>query len=365
MKICFLTASMRAGGAERVMSILANEFCKRGHDVSFIVTDDAKIIAYKLDEKVVIKYADTITLRSISGLLSCSKSIDSCVKELKPDVVITFFQSVIIPWLMTGNSIPLIFSERNDPKNNNTGFMDRLMRVMVMHKAKGIVFQTKRVQNFFRCSIRKKSTVIMNPFDASKLPQRDTNKRVKEIVAVGRLTQQKNYNLLLEAFVKVYEKHPDYCLRIYGVGPLKDELINNSIKLKISDAVHFMGVSNDVLNAIKNSSCYVLSSNYEGIPNALLEALALGLPCVTTDYLPEAVDEFVDNYINGVIVPRNNPQKMADAINEIIEDDEFAQLLGEKASEIVATIRVEKIAKEWMRFIQSKLREGESVDCIE
>ncbi len=356
MKICFLTISMRAGGAERVMSILANEFVHQGHEVSFLNTDGEHIMAYSMDSSVEVEYVEPISLRSAVKFRKCCRSIKTRIQEIQPDVIIAFFYSTILPWLMLRTKVPLIFSERNDPKANNTGNLDRILRSLSMSKAEGIVFQTKKVQSYYGESVVRKSTVIMNPFDAGKLPQTRSEQRRKEVVAVGRLMPQKNYPLLLEAFSIVNKKHPDYCLKIYGGGPLKESLTELAALLGISDSVHFMGVSEDVLNEIKDSSVYVLSSEFEGIPNALLEAMALGLPCISTNYRPEAVNELIQDRVNGIIVPRGNAQAMAAAINGLIENEELARTMGKNAAAILDRIRCEKIAQEWIAFIQKVIK---------
>lgn len=356
MKICFLTISMRAGGAERVMSILANEFVREGHEVSFIVSDDAKIMAYKLDERIKVAYVSSICLKRIRRFKKCCKEINGCLKQFHPDIAVMFLQPMILPWLIIRNKIPLVYSERNDPKTNNNGMLDRMLRSIVIKKANGIVFQTRKVQSFFKKSIENKSIVIMNPFDIENLPIQHQMERKKEIVAVGRLNAQKNYPLLLKAFSIVHQRHSNYCLKIYGDGPLKKPLIKIAYDLGISEYVHFQGVSHDVLNEIKDSGIYVLSSEFEGIPNALLEAMSLGLPCVSTNYRPEAVNELIQDRDNGMIVPRDDAVALAEAISEVIEDDKLAKKIGDNARNIINQIKVDRIASEWIGFFNKVVR---------
>ena len=211
------------------------------------------------------------------------------ILEEKPDIIITFLPEPSFKILFLKKiskkikQIPIIVSVRNDPvieyKNKIINFIMKRLYPL----SEGFVFQTEDAKKYFDNIINCKNKVIVNPVGEAFIKERYEGEREKRIVAVGRLEPQKNYKLLLDAFKKINQKHPDYMLEIYGKGSLEEELKMLVKKSKLDSVIIFKGNSDTIEKDIYNAKAFVMTSNYEGMPNSLLEAFVLGVPCVSTD----------------------------------------------------------------------------------
>ena len=213
-----------------------------------------------------------------------------------------------------------------------------------------IIFQTKRAQNSFLNSIIKKSTVILNPIIVQTKAV-SPEKRNKKIVNIGRLEKQKNQRLLIEAFRIVYEKFPEYKLYIYGKGSLEPELKVLTKKIGLENAVLFPGSYMDIHYKISDAQLFVLSSDYEGLSNALMEAMMMGLPCISTECAGS--DEIIKNGENGVLVPVGNKNKLARAMIELIENEEKRNKIGLEAIASSESFLEQNIICEWRSAIEN------------
>ena len=196
--------------------------------------------------------------------------------------------------------------------------------------------------------------MILNPLDTSAFPTHDFLNEKKEIVSVGRLEPQKNQKLLIESFSMLAEELSDYNLVIYGEGSLRKELEAFVESKGLTNRVFLPGAKSGIQNYIKDASLFVLSSDYEGIPNALIEAMAIGLPCVSTDCSPGGAKELIVNEKDGFITPCGDAQKLADAIRKMINDKSLARVCGTNAKQICQRTAVQKISEEWMLCICDK-----------
>ena len=285
MKLLFCFDSMNRGGAERVIANLSNDFIKR-HEITLVATREDKSM-YELNQNIkylsLDKYqkSKNIIIKNIRRI----RKLKDIIAEEKPDIMISFLPSpsyrLIVANLFNNNKI--IASIRNDPNIEYNNFFKKILANTLYSRANGIVFQTEDAKKWFSKKIQKKSTVITNPINEKFICKPYAGHRKKEIVNVGRLNTQKNHELLINAFSEVSKKHNDYILKIYGDGCLKEKLKNQINKLELEDKVFLMGMTDDVKSSIYKSSIFVLSSDYEGMPNALMEAMALGLPCISTN----------------------------------------------------------------------------------
>ena len=186
---------------------------------------------------------------------------------------------------LKGSKAKIIVSERNDPRNFQGKTITKLVSRYLMSKADGFVFQTNDACDFYK-KYKDRSVVIPNPVaDVPVILERLPNEqRDKVIVTAGRLVPQKNHEMLIKAFGKIAYRFPEYKLIIYGEGELKEKLQLLSRDLSMGDRVVFPGSVNDLHEKIKNAELFVLSSDFEGMPNALMEAMAMGITCISTDY---------------------------------------------------------------------------------
>lgn len=357
MKVCFLINCLNPGGAERTVAYLSNYIVNNGADVDIVLFGDRGF--YYLDDKIKIHhisqaYKSKNILHRLIMILKRFKKFKNYIRINKPDIVFCMLYKLMIYALPHKKRVSIIISERGNPHYLKSHFR-KVIRKILFKKADGIVFQTERAKNFYRDIIKDKGIVIPNAIGNEyvyKVPI--IEKRVNKIVSVGRLFKVKDYPTLLKAFKQISDKHQDYELVIYGQGPEDKELKEFSQDLGIGEKVFFMGAQPDALLKIADSKCYVLSSISEGMPNSLMEAMAIGLPCVSTD-CPNGPAELIEDGVNGLLVPVGDENAMAKAILKMIEDEEFANKCGENAKKIKETHSVDYIAEQYLTYIKSVL----------
>ena len=192
-------------------------------------------------------------------------------------------------------------------------------------------------------------------------PTHDFTVERKEIVTVGRLEPQKNQKLLINAFSELAKKFPDYTLVIYGEGSLRKKLEKYIESKGLKDRVFLPGAKNNIQEYIKDASLFVLSSDYEGIPNALIEAMAIGLPCVSTDCSPGGARELITNGENGVIVECRNSNELATAMARLLTDRESAKRMGTNAKKIYTRVDKNLVCNRWLDLIRDCRRRKNGV----
>lgn len=334
-KLCFVISSMRRGGAERVMSLLLNSAIDKGNEVHLILLSDSRI-DYDLNSQInVIRLADDLHgVRYIKNIKRFS-ILKKKLVGINPDLVVSFLTicNIFVAMALKNTKIPFIVSERNDPIKDCPSAVKRLLRNHYYRYADGVIFQTKDAKEYFSEKIQKKSSVIPNPVK-SNLPFAEIGSEKKKIVAAARLMSQKNYPMMLKAFKIFLEDHEDYTLHIFGDGNLKNELISLTNELDISQNVCFEGNVNDLHDRIKDARMFVLSSDYEGISNSLLEALAMGLPCISTDCPCGGSKMLIENGVSGILTPVGDETAFADAMKKIADSRILAEQFSKNAMKI-------------------------------
>ena len=354
MKIIFNMSSMNKGGAERVVSNLSNYFANT-NEVIIISTSNSdseyelneKIKYIKLDNK---KKSKLFFLKNVKRIFKLRKIL----KIQKPDIVVSMLPNPTYRLMVAKVflNVKTIISVRNDPNKEYNNFFKKILTKFLYSKANGFIFQTPDAQKWFPDKIQQKSTVIPNPINEKFIGEPFKGTREKTIVTVGRLTEQKNHQLLIDAFSEVSKKHDDYTLKIYGEGNLKDKLTAQIDSLNLTDKVKLMGQTDNVKEAIYKAGMFVLSSDYEGMPNALMEAMALGIPSISTDCPIGGPKFLIKNNENGILFPVKDKNSLVKAINTLIEDREFAKKIGQEANKICDSLNPQKINKTWEEYIK-------------
>lgn len=352
MKILFCLGSMKKGGAERVAANLCNKLID-SNDVLMVLTSSVDS-DYELNKKINIEMLDkkqksnNILVRTINRI----KELRKITKNYKPDIIISFLPEPTLRVLIANffNSNKILISVRNDPKIEYNNLFKKLIAKTLFIRANGIIFQTEEAMNFFPKFISKRAEIIPNPINEQFIGEPYLGERNNHIVNVGRLNEQKNQKNLLLAFSHLYKKY-DVQLYIYGDGEIKDELIQYSKDLKISDYVHFEGNVDNLKEKIYDSKMFVLSSDYEGMPNSLMEAMALGLPCISTDCPCGGPRFLIENNKNGLLVPVNDSQKLAEAIEYILNNENIGNNFGIQANKICERLNPQKIYNLWYDYI--------------
>ena len=277
------------------------------------------------------------------------KNVRAYIKKEKPDVVVSFMaqNTVISAIACKGTRVRYIASERIDPACVKRNFLYRKLIDIIYQKSDAVIFQTERAKNYFNKKIQNNSVIIGNPIsvacEASENP-------AKKIVAVGRLTYQKNHKMLINAFKNALKLHPEYVLEIYGEGVERENLSTQIKNLRLDNKVFLCGNQSNIHEKIKDAQMFVLSSDFEGLSNALLEAMMMGLACVSTDCAGS--DEVIESRENGILIPVGDEEKLTDAIIELMENDELRQKIADNAKTSTEKFKAENIISQWTKVIE-------------
>lgn len=349
-KIVFFTGSMGRGGAERVISLLSADYVNRGWQVSIaMVLHD--VVNYQLDERVnVVKLASDKGIKK--GFSETLKNIKKYLKAEKPDVIVVFMAQIclLVGLANKGLKIPMICSERIDPSQVKRNFVYKFLLNRTYKKCSKVVFQTERAKNYFNKKIQKNSCIIGNPINVAceRIPNES-----HVVVSAGRMTTQKNQKMLIEAFSEVNKKYPEYKLIIYGEGELRKDLENKIDELNIKSNVSLPGNVPDIHEQIKNAEIFVLSSDFEGLSNALMEAMLMGFPVISTDCAGS--DEIIQNKSNGLIIPVGDKQALIGSLTELIENKELKETLSVNAKKSMEKYKVDNIIETWRNVIDEEV----------
>ena len=373
-KILFHINSLGKGGAERVVSLLSGEFVKDNMEVviatewvekeEYLISDRIRRIHVGLNEK-------QEQASSLAKQWYRMANLRKAIREEKPDIVLSFCIKANYRATMAtaGMKVPVITSVRSDPKIDYVGKKNEIVNKLFFNRAEGCVFQTEEARSFFDEVLQKKSTIICNPVNEKFLNAKRLDSK-KKIVCVGRLVRSKNQMLLVKAFEEVLKKYPDYQLYFYGDGS-NDEckgllldyvektkiVVNNVIdeeankELSLKEAVHFMGISNTLEKDIADAAMFVLPSDYEGMPNALMEAMTLGLPAISTDCPCGGSRYWIKHKENGQLFPVGDVKALTEALLYYIENPDVAEENGKKARETLQSATLDKVYAEWKNYM--------------
>jgi len=352
-KIMLIIPFLSSGGAERVASIWSSELAKMGADIHLLVFYRVEN-EYPIHKDVIIhtitknkeQYKKLSKFRKVNLLRSKIKSVG-------PDIVIPFISAVGIMTNIArvGLQTKMIETIRIDPQYSPKNKAIRLLRNTSVLLSNGCIVQNEDQKKYFPKWSHKKIYVFANPISDEFIQAERTisNSKIRSIIAVGRLEHQKNYTMLIHAFSKL--KNLDLELNIYGEGSLKDELQSLIDDLGLTNRIKLCGRSNNIKEVFMSTDLFILSSNAEGMPNSLMEAMAVGLPCISTD-CPTGPSDLIDSEINGVLIPVGNEEALVNAINNMINNPKEACLMGKRAKEkMKSNYAADVSAKKLLRFL--------------
>ena len=362
IKIVFLVIGMYSGGAERVISNLANHYV-RDNNVTIISCMqckseyplDAKITYYCLDASKEDRYKNKPV-----RLIARRKALIQILKNIQPDVTISFLPEPCMIAVLAGRKFTgkLIVSERDDPATlYGHGLTSRIFN-LVYGKADGFVLQTQGAYDYFNTRTVKKATIIPNPLNPVYLDVHFQPEKNKTITMVGRIERKKNYVLAINAFAKIADKYQGWKLAIYGSKTDTVEIEKLIARLDLRDRIELCGRIDDVKSVLLTAGVYLLSSDYEGMPNALMEAMACGAPSISTDCPCGGPNDLIEDGVNGLLVSVKDVDALASALDRLISDREYANRLGENAMEIAERLNPKRIYSMWDECINSVLTNG-------
>ena len=357
MKIVVVTKNLCAGGAERVISQLLNNWVKSGVECTLVLLDKREQF-YSVDESVNIYEIGRLAKSSLINKIKVYRKVREIVKKESADVVLSLPEEIGIYVIgaLLGTKIPVVVSERNNPWVMPNKKVTRALRKLLYPHAAGLIFQTKQAASFFSDKLQKKGTVLPNPLDLSRIPAPYAGEREKVIVGAGRLEKQKNFNLLIESFAEFYKTHSDYKLVIYGEGSLRQDLEARAKSLLPESAWSLPGRVADLPEKFNKASAFVLSSDYEGMPNVLIEAMAMGVPCVSVDCAPGGAAELIEDGENGYLVPVGDKDKLVERLCNVIDSAQISNDFSKKSIEIKKKLDADIVCNEWLDFLREKSR---------
>lgn len=354
MKFIFMLPNMGAGGAERVVSILSRALVENGvtADIVMLLSTDVR---YELHEKVGLIPMNTGSLSTMERIKRLRQYFVEQKRQYGQVVAVPFQHNCLKYALMAavGLGVRVVACERNDPNQKGRSLKARLAANIPYLLADRCVFQTPDARDYYVKAVRKKGKVIENPLvlsDDLKWRGHDSNR----IVSVGRLDPQKNQKMLIDAFSAFHQKHPDYVLDIYGEGALKPELQAQIEGLGLQESVFLRGYASDIHERLTDARMFVLSSDYEGMSNALMEALAIGVPVVTTDHPIGGARMLIENGVNGLMTPVGDSAALSHAMDRLISQPEFAEALGSNGVEIRKRLDVNRIMEQWLLLFDKR-----------
>ena len=351
-RIAMFLSSLEAGGAQRQAAFMASEWVKRGWRVSIITYEaPGTPVFFDIPDTVFIKRLDAAkvsghALAAAQANIARVKAVRRALAELKPDVLLTFLAQMTVTGYMAAKplKIPVIACERTDPRVYPTGLW-RTMRDLVYPRCARVICQTQDAADFLKG--KGDVHVIPNPV---LTPLADGAADIAAparpfIASLGRLGQEKGHDVLIEAFARIARLYPDIDLLIVGDGPQRRPLENLIDALNLRGRVLMAGASKNPFPVLAQAKAFILPSRFEGFPNALAEAMALGLPCIATRFA--GVGDIVRDGDNGVIVPMDDAEAMAQAMASLLEYPDRANTLGQAARRITDDFSPARIMTLW------------------
>lgn len=361
-RILILIPRMGGGGAERVVSIIANNICGE-YDIRIhtLVSNES---FYNLDSRVTFASAcykiDRSTKRSRlfsmgRNFISSIVYVRRVIKEYKPHIILSFLEEMdIVCFFATKglNGFKRINTERSDPNERNKKLQNFLHKIYKSSDA--LVCQTKTVAQYY--SEVPVVEIIPNPIDLNICPQSVFEEGSTRIVGVGRLHKGKNFVMLEKAFAMIADQFPNATVTIYGEGPERESLAIEVKNDHLDDRVFLPGESKDILNEIKDAAIFAFPTNYEGFPNALVEAIAMGIPVVTTDFATGLAREIVNEDV-GIVVPVGNTEQFAEGLRELLSDKNKRSRIHNCSREKVKQFSTEIVIDMWKQLFNEMIKE--------
>lgn len=361
-KIAFLINSFGKGGAERVAIKLAEHFGRQDNEILLVtsrVLPEEYEITFPTKRRLLEEEIAAAPFGRIGKIPARIRGLQRIWQEEQPDIIIAFIGKMNLYAMLSAGrmGIPVILSVRSDPaREYPSGFQKRLAE-RLFRKAAGVIFQTEDAMASFSPLVQAHAAVLPNALDESFVQKRYEGEREDEIVMVGRLDANKNHQLLLRAFARLHAEYPAMKIKIYGGGlpdsdtkPMLEALAR---ELDIQEKVFLMGRQSHIREKIERARIFVLASDYEGMPNALLEAMATGLAVISTDCPCGGPRTVIRDGQNGLLIPVGDEKALERAMRRILDDPALEEALGREAAKLAEMWSPESVCRQWQEQIES------------
>ncbi len=351
MKIAIVANCASRGGAERVAVLLTNYLCNKGYDVTYVAVllDE---IEYDLSSEAKYIFCGDVKGGVIRRSLSRYWKLYMTLCEEKCDVVVSFMtlENLFLP---LKKNLYKIYSMRSDPQRTFNRGLKKVIRDFVYSSADVIVFQTAGTRAYFSKTIREKGIIVGNPIKVD-LPYWREDNESKVIIAAGRLTEAKDFPMLIDGFSRFHVEKPDYKLVIYGEGELRQKLQGLIDSKGLSECILLAGNVKNIHEKMSEAQIYVSSSSYEGISNSMIEALAIGVPSICTDVSSGGAREYIQDGQNGYLIEVGNSEQLCDKMLKLTNDSELRNGFSKESRKIRQLLEEDKIFREWEKIITEK-----------
>jgi glycosyltransferase involved in cell wall biosynthesis len=360
MHLAILVGALYKGGTERVIINLVDYLLSRGHQIT-VVTQYKKDDEYPLIEaarRIISDISITETTNSrIINFYRRFMKLRRIWQNEKPDVILSFIGKNNIMAILTSRFLraSVVVAVRGAPSAEYPSRLLRHIARFCFRFADGVLFQTEESQSFFPLPVIRKGMIIRNPVSPSFFRPIYEGEREKTIVAVGRIDENKNHRMLIQAFSEIAMKFPEYQVIIYGEGAMRKILKDEVLALGLADRIFLPGNSAHIDQDIYQAGIYVLCSDTEGSPNALIEAMLLGLACIATDCPCGGPAELIDHGVSGLLTPVGDVKKLTENLQYLMENPHLAEQMGRAARCLQTTFDPQTIYETWERYLCGKV----------
>lgn len=363
MRIAFFISSLSRGGSERVLVNLAEYFSGRGYEVSLVTQHkaDREYTIGKGIERIFSEPAKEEQAKSrIRNFFRRFSKLRGIWKEKRPDLIVSFIGKNNVMAVLTSRllHIPVVVCVRGEPSEEYHSRTLRLAAWASFRLADGIVLQTRESLDFFPRAVQKKAVILRNPLNPAFIRTPYQGEREKRIVAVGRVDANKNHEQLIRAFAAIAGSYPEYCLTVYGEGELRSGLVRLAKELGLSGRVSLPGAVSDVAAAVERAAVFVLPSFSEGMPNTLLEAMALGLAVIASDCPSGGPRALIEHGVNGLLIRPGDRKNLEENLQKLLDNPDYARKIGAAAAKVQEKYNPDIINAEWEDYLKGKICGG-------
>lgn len=368
-RLTLLIHSLAGGGAERVFSMLANHWAAQGHTVTLMTLDRVENDLYPLDPRVRRIGLDLLreshnAWQAVRNNWTQIRQLRRAVRQSRPERIVSFIEAMNITALLACRGLDggVIIAERTDPRHHPVGRIWSRLRRWTYPRCRALVVQTEAVREWMRPMLRGRPIhVIPNAVPPVENSSRNRSQDGRHrILAMGRLARVKGFDLLIRAFAPVADRFPDWTLEILGEGPERASLQRLIEESRLRDRVILRGWMADPTPCLRQGDFFVLPSRYEGFPNALLEAMACGLPAVSFD-IESGPREIIRHEIDGLLIPAEDVEALASALQRLMSDAELRQRLAAQAAKVTERFSPKRFFQQWDGVLEMESEEGERV----
>jgi len=345
MRVAIVAHGLSDGGAERVAAMVSNHYAQKGHKVLFVAVYSRERV-YPLEDSVEYIHIDESSSNKLKKGFGRARKVDRAIRDFHADVVVSF----IINELFLSSirkTAPIVYTLRIDPglEFDTPGY--KALGFFAYSRAAKIIFQTPGARDYFPERIREKGIVIPNPLTRNLPEWKGVDCCEKTVITACRLNEQKNLPMLISAFAVFHKKHPEYTLHIYGEGELKEELKAFAGSCGVAEHVFFPGYARNIHEIMARSGIFALTSDYEGLSNSMLEALAIGVPTVCTDCPPGGAKLYIEDGVSGMLVPVGDTEALTEKLCHMAEDPALCEKMSENSRKIREELDVDRVLSQW------------------